>query len=107
MSASRYLHVYDIDTIYSWTPRQFKNFMKGAQLREADNWEREAANAFFTAKASNSRKTSVKELYDADKARKEILTDSTKEPVKKDLTLYNAAKAAMKNYRAQVSKEGG
>lgn len=81
--------------------------MKGAQLREADNWEREAANAFFTAKASNSKKTSIKELYDGDKARKEILADSKKEPVKKDLTRYHAAKAAMKNYRAQGSTKGG
>lgn len=107
MDAARYLHVYDIDAIYSWTPRQFKNFIKGAQLSETDVWEREAANALFTAKASNSKKkVGVKDLYDAEKARKQILSVEGEKAPSKHLGRYHAAQAAMKAYRPQNSAKG-
>lgn len=108
MDAARYLQVYDIDTIYSWTPRQFKNFIKGAQLHETDLWEREAAGALFTASASNSKKkVRLKDLYDGDKMRNQILSVEGKKEPEKYLGFYNRAKAAMKNYRPQNGKKGG
>lgn len=108
MDAARYLHVYDIDTIYSWTPRQFKNFIKGAQLHETDLWEREAAGALFTAKASNSKKkVGIKDLYDGEKMRNQILSVEGKKAPEKYLGRYHAAQAAMKAYRPQNGKKGG
>lgn len=92
--------MYDIDLIYSWTPKQFKNFIKGAQLRTIDDFELAAANAMFTAKASNSQKRlKLKDLYNADKIRKSITAPSrTKAGSEISLDRYRKAKEAMKGY---------
>ncbi len=92
--------MFDIDLIYSWTPRQFRNFVKGAQLKTVDEYELAAASALFTAKATNSRrKIKLKDLYDSEKVRKSI-----NNPQKKNshsgfsLERYRKAKEAMKSY---------
>lgn len=108
MDAAQHLQVYDVDTIYSWTPREFKNFIKGARLRKIDEFELSAANALFTASAQNTRKKklTLKDIYDAEKARKEIETDGKKvEPL--NLDRYRRAQAAMKAYRPQGMQKGG
>lgn len=108
MDAARYLQIFDIDTIYSWTPRQFKNFIKGAQLKETDLWEREAASALFAARATNSKKSvKLKDLYDGEKMRNQILSVGGKKEPEKYLGRYQAAQAAMKAYRPQNGKKGG
>ena len=107
MDASQYLQVYDTDLIYSWTPREFKNFIKGARLRDIDRLESSAIGAMFNARASNGGRMTAKKLFDADKARKQIDSVEGKGEAKKDLTRYHAAKAAMKNYRPQGMKKGG
>ncbi|ANU28459.1 hypothetical protein [Planococcus versutus] len=108
IDAARFLNVYDIDLIYSWTPREFNNFIKGAQLRETDQWEREAANALFTAKASNSKKkVSIKDLYDANSARKKILAPKNKKETVRHLGRFHAAQKAMRNFRPQNIEKGG
>lgn len=106
MDAAQYLSVYDADLIFSWTPREFKNFVKGARLREIDMYELNAANALFTAKAQNSRrKVSLKDLYDGDKVRKQLLTDENDKEKAFDPTLHREAVKSMRNWGR--SKEKG
>lgn len=60
-----------------------------------------AAQAFFTASANNSkkRKLKIKDIFDADKARKEVDSiDKVKEP-RLHLDRYRKAQQAMKNYK--------
>src|SRR5690606_37816265 len=51
---SHYLQVYDLDLIYSWTPREYRNFLKGANLRMIDEWERIVYNAVLSGGISRS-----------------------------------------------------
>lgn len=100
-----------MELIYSWTPKEFNNFLKGAQLRETDLWEREAGNALFTAKASNgnkgNKKIGLKDLYDGEKIRKQILEPKNRKAPELYLGRYRAAQAAMKAFRPQNVKKGG
>lgn len=96
--------MYDIDLIYSWTPRQFKNFIKGAQLRTVDEYELAAAIGLFTAKASNSKKRlKLKDIYDADKVRKNMEKSNSKKNEVLSLDRYKKAKEAMKNYSPSMN----
>lgn len=101
--------MYDVDIIYSWTPREFKNFIKGARLRQIDEHERDSISALFNAVAQNSKKKNLKpkDIFDSEKARKQIdSVESVKEP-EKYLGRYHAAQAAMKAYRPQKGSKGG
>lgn len=107
MDAAHYLGVYDTKLIYSWTPREFKNFIKGARLSTVDEYEKAAATALWTASAQNSKKRiKLKDLYDAEKARNEIESGSKPKKVH-DLTLYRKAQAAMKAYHPKQLEKGG
>lgn len=102
------MRVYDTDLIYSWTPREFKNFIKGSQLRKIDEYETAAISAMFTAKVkSKKRGIKLKDIYDAEKARNEIL--STEKPKDNNFNLerYRKAKQAMKGYQPSMQKKGG
>ena len=108
MDASHFLGVYDTEQIYSWSPREFKNFIKGARLRQIDGYELSAANALFIAKAQNGKKrTGLKDLYDADKARKQIDSVEGKKEDALDLTRYRKAQEAMKAWKANPIQKGG
>lgn len=107
VDASHYLQVYDTSTIYSWTPREFKNFIKGARLRDIDQLESVAIGAMFNANAANGKRVTLKKLFNADEARKQINSVEGKKELGKDLTRYHAAQAAMKAYRPQSLKKGG
>lgn len=91
--------------IYSWTPREFDNFMKGANLREIDNLEAFSIAAMFNARASNARRMTSKKLYDADKARKKLETKSKdkEEEIEESIRLNEA----FKGFKPQFRKKGG
>ena len=87
--------------IYSWTPREFKNFLKGAKLRAIDNLEMYAMQALFTGKVKNTRKKTLKlkDIFDADKARKEVDNINKVKEQPLHLERYRKAQQAMKNYK--------
>lgn len=69
---ARFLQVYDTELILSWTPREYRAFIKGAQHREIDQYERMANGAMFNSYAANAKRATVKKMFDADKARKKV-----------------------------------
>lgn len=99
VDAARYLKIYDTNVIYSWSLREFENFMMGARLSKIDEHELAAVQAIFYTKAkSKKRIKGIKDIYDAEKARKELLKGTVEaEPL--HLDRYLKAKEAMKNYR--------
>lgn len=98
--AAHHLHVYDTNLIMSWTPREFRNFVKGAQLRIVDIYEQMAKQAMFNRYAQNAKQAKESKMFDAKLARKRVMSgdDSYKDSRKIDLTRYRAAKKAMTNY---------
>jgi len=106
IDAEHYLGEHDTEVIYSWTPREFKNFIKGAKLRIIDSYELCAVQAIFTGKVKNTRKKSLKlkDIYDADKARKEIDNSVGVKEQPLHLERYKKAKEAMKKYSASTKK---
>ncbi|MBD1223295.1 hypothetical protein MST22_17350 [Virgibacillus halodenitrificans] len=107
--AAHYLQVYDIDLIYSWTPREYRLLVKGAQHREIDEYERMARSAMFNRYASNAKHAKEKKMFDADKARKRLDAGDKKYKDSKVINLqrYRKAKKAMELYLANQSKKGG
>ncbi|WP_164670968.1 hypothetical protein [Virgibacillus doumboii] len=106
--AAHYLQVYDIDLIYSWTPREFKTLVKGAQHREIDEFERMARNAMFNRYANNNKHAREKKMFDADKARKRLDQGDKgyKDSKVIDFTRYRKAKKAMQQYLSKQKKGG-
>jgi hypothetical protein len=103
VNAAHYLGVYDVDLILSWTPRQFKNFIKGTQLRMVDQYESMAKQAMFNRYAQNAKRAKENKMFDAKTARKRIMNGSdnwkdSREP-KINVERYRAAREAMKSYR--------
>lgn len=107
VDAAYYLQVYDADTIFSWTPKEFKNFIKGAQLRQIDDYELSAYQALYIEMAHRSKRPKIKDLYDAKKARERLEGGGSEKKAPRDLTRFRNALAAMKNYRPQVTEKGG
>lgn len=101
------MNVYDIDLIMSWTPKYFKWLVKGAQLAETDKIESLAIAAIFNAKANNSKRISLKKLYDADKARRKIEhgEEVLQEEIERSMQLNKAFKGFDPN--SQFRKKGG
>lgn len=94
-----------MDLIYSWTPRQFRNLVKGSLLRTIDSYELAAATALFTAKASNARKRiKLSDVYDSEKARKSLNNPTGKKSDSFSIERYRKAKEAMKGYSPNNSK---
>lgn len=105
IDAAHLLGVYDVDLIYSWTPRQFRNFVKGSQLKVIDSYELAAASAMFTAKARNSRKRiKLSDIYDANKIRKSMDKAVGQKEETFSLERYRKAKEAMKSYSPSMKK---
>lgn len=102
MNAAHYLQVYDVDLILSWTPREFKNFIKGAQLRIVDEYEAMAKQAMFNRYAQNAKRAKEKKMFDAQAARRRIMNglDNWKESREPKINVdrYRAAQKAMKAY---------
>jgi len=115
VDTAHYLQVYDLDLIYSWTPREFKNFIKGAQHKEIDDLERLAMGAMMTANASNGKRVTMKKLFDAKKARERLNKGSNawKESRKPSVSVerHRRAKEAMNVYlkvhNVEIKSEGG
>lgn len=99
VDASHFLNVYDVDLIYSWTPREFKNFIKGSKLRKIDSYELSAASAIFNAKVKGKKHVKLKDIYDSEKAIKKMNElASGKAKAGLSLDLYRRAKESMKGY---------
>lgn len=107
--SAHYMQVYDLDLIYSWTPKEFRTLLRGAHHRQIDDIELLARGAMMNAIANNKKGTTQKKLFDADKARKRMEEGDKNYKDSKviDLTRYRKAKAAMKQYLADQSKKGG
>lgn len=99
--------MYDIDLIYSWTPREFKNLIKGAQLRRVDDYELTATSAIFNAKVKSKKKVKLKDIYDADKARRAVEYGREKKDEVKYMERWNNAQRALKRLGSKSVKEGG
>lgn len=62
--------------MYSWTNREYQNFLKGAFLDEIDELERFSIAAIFNARANNEKRITSKKLFNGDKARKKVLENN-------------------------------
>ena len=104
VNSARYFGIYDTEVILSWMPSEYLALMKGVQLREIDDLERLAIGALFTAKAQNSKRISLKKLFDADKARRKIEEDQTDKQIEIDRAMK--LNEAFKGFKPQfVRKE--
>lgn len=97
--------IYNLDLIYSWTYREYTNFLKGARLSEIDHRENLSISAIFNAQASNAKRTSAKKLYDADKARRQI--EQKQEEIEKDIKRSMHLNDAFKGFIPQFKEKGG
>ncbi|KKB72491.1 hypothetical protein EQZ20_16695 [Bacillus glycinifermentans] len=61
----------------SWTPKEYKLLIKGAKLKEIDQWERMARNAMFHRYALNEKRPKESKMFDARKAKRELERDIT------------------------------
>jgi hypothetical protein len=91
-----------VELILSWTPRQFRNFIKGAQHKQIDEYERMARGAMFNRYAMNAKKATEKKMFDADKARKRLEKGSDKWKDSKEPSIqmnqYKRMKKALQGY---------
>lgn len=69
--------------------------LKGAMLRDIKAYEDMAVQAIFTARAANEKRVDVKKLFNADKAKRQILKQEEPE---KDFTRFDKAQKAMQNF---------
>jgi PAB1-binding protein PBP1 len=110
VDASRFLEVYDTELIYSWTPREYKNFIKGSQHREIDEYERMAKGALFNRYATNEKRVSEKKMFDADKARRRLEKGDKNYKDSRDVAVkqkqYKQMKQALKGYTPAFAKGG-
>jgi hypothetical protein len=82
--------------IYSWTPREYRNFLKGARLREIDERELAVTAAVIAGRASNNPKVKPSKIFDAIKARRSVLEETVNDK-KYDTSRYKKAMSALKN----------
>lgn len=94
------LNVHDIELIESWTPRQYNNFIKGAQHRRIDEYEYAARSAMMQRKAQNEKKLRETDLFNAERARKNIDNNqSEEERIKKMVELNKQIKGFQPDFR--------
>lgn len=74
--------------MYSWTNREYQNFLKGAHLNEIDELEKFSIGAMFNARANNEKRVNTKKLFNAEKLRKKIMSkkDGEKQVYTKEQT---------------------
>ena len=103
--------VYDIELIYSWTPREFRNLLRGAQLRDVDGREKDARLAMAIGYAQNAgKKAREKRIYDAKKARRLIKQgrEGWQDAKERDMENIKRLKDSLKDFNpAEHFKEGG
>jgi hypothetical protein len=103
--------VFDTGLILSWTPNEYKAFIRGAQYREIDDYERMARSAMFNRYAANAKKASLKKMFDADKARKRLENNDPKWKDSKETVFkrehYNRMRQALKGFTPNFSTKGG
>jgi hypothetical protein len=58
--------------ILSWTPNEYRDFLRGAQHRQADQREDMALSALFNRYAQNAKQARLKRMFDADMAHRRI-----------------------------------
>jgi putative heme iron utilization protein len=100
------LQVYDTELILSWTPNEYRAFLRGAKHTEADQIEMLAKAAMFNRYAQNAKQASERKMFDAALAHKRIEKEmkNWKEaresviPIEK----YRKAKAALKIYSQKL-----
>lgn len=77
-------------------------------MRKISEYEMAAVSAMFNAKVkSKKRSIKLKDIYDADKARKELLSSEKTVDNSLNLERYRQAKKAMKGYQPSMQKKGG
>lgn len=96
-----------MNLIYSWSPREYRNFLQGAQLAKIDDHERAIQAAWIAgvvSKPKKSRKENPpKKYFDAEKARKEVLAGTKNEQqMKVDFTLYDQMREELKSFNWQL-----
>jgi hypothetical protein len=95
--------------ILSWTPREYRAFIKGAQHREIDEYERMARSAMFNRYAMNAKRASERKMFDAEKARKRLNEDNPNWKNSRDMDMKRLLKLneAFKGFTPQFRKKGG
>lgn len=104
------LEVYDQDLIYSWTPREFRNKIKGAKLRQIDEYEFMSIQACAHAQAQNSKKhIKPKNLFDKQKAIRMLEKgDKWQHAKQKDLSNIERLQKSLKGFTPNFKpKKGG
>jgi predicted Co/Zn/Cd cation transporter (cation efflux family) len=97
-----------VDKILSWTPAEYKAFIKGAMHAEVDQYQFAARSALMNRVAQNSKHITEKKIFDAEKAHKRVEQGSkdykdSKEVV--SLDLYRQAKKDMAGYMKQFKRK--
>ncbi|MGG3624400.1 hypothetical protein ABES25_12675 [Bacillus gobiensis] len=107
------MQVYDTELILSWTPNEFRAFLRGAKHKQVDEIEMLAKAAMFNRYAQNAKQASEKKMFDADRAHKRIEKDmknwkEAREPVV-SLEKFRKAKESLKEYSKKLSssQKGG
>lgn len=66
------MEVHDPDLILSWTPREYRNFIKGAQLKKIDQFDLMAKTAMANRYAQHAKRASARKIFNADQARRNL-----------------------------------
>lgn len=103
VDSARYLQVYDVDLILSWTPKQFSLLIKGARHKQIDDLEMMSFQAMMTAKASNAKRMTPKKLFDSEKAHRKVDKPSLLEREKEHIVQMNEA---FKGFTPQFTPKG-
>ncbi|MEN2765837.1 hypothetical protein [Ornithinibacillus xuwenensis] len=105
--SARYLGVFDTDLILSWTPKEYRAFLKGAQYRQIDDYEYMAKSAMAIGYASRAKRPKEKRIFDAKRMRKKLETgqDYDLEQMKRSSRLNKALKGFEPNFIPK--KKGG
>lgn len=103
--SARYLNIYDIDLILSWTPHEYLLLRKGAQHRIIDEYDRMADNAMAMRYANNAKRAKKKSIFDAEKARRKLETGQDYDL--KEMKRMSRLNKSLKGFTPQFRKKGG
>lgn len=91
--------MYDPELILSWTPREYRAFLKGAEYARVDAYDLMAMNALFNRKAKSKKIRKFKDIFDLENAYKLIKNGGKEEQEKpRDPTLFQKATASLISY---------
>lgn len=100
----QYLGIADNEILYNMTPAEYNRKIKGAMLRDVQTYENMTIQAMFNARAANGKRVTAKKLFDAEKARHNILNpkqEKEKERAQRDYTYLERALAAMNKKKGE------